>query len=172
MKIAVGTKNPAKIAAVRQVIERAWPECELVSVSVPSGVSEMPLSDEECLLGARNRARLARSEAGADLGFGLEGGVQEMSEGLMLVSWVVASHEDGREGVSGSARLPLPEKIAQRVRAGEELGPVMDDLVKQTNTKHRSGAAGILTDELATRTEMFATAVAYALSRFVVPEFY
>ena len=110
--------------------------------------------------------------AAADLGFGLEGGVAEMADGLMLVSWVVADHADGRIGVGGAARIPLPETIAARVRAGEELGPVMDDIVKETNTKHKSGAAGILTAELVSRTDMFATAVAYSLSKFVVPQFY
>ncbi|MEM8863348.1 MAG: DUF84 family protein, partial [Chloroflexota bacterium] len=69
-------------------------------------------------------------------------------------------------------RIPLPEFIAQRVRNGEELGPVMDDVVSEHNTKHRSGASGILSDGLTKRSESFATAVAYALSPFVVPHFY
>ena len=172
MKIAVGSTNPVKIAAVRQVAEKVWPQCEVVGVSVPSGVSDMPMSDDECVLGAKNRARGARQTAAADLGFGLEGGVAEMADGLMLVSWVVADHRDGRVGVGGAARIPLPDTIAARVRAGEELGPVMDDIVKESNTKHKSGAAGILTAELVSRTDMFATAVAYSLSKFVVPQFY
>ena len=172
MKIAVGSTNPVKVAAVRNMVEQVWPECEVVGVSVPSGVSDMPMSDDECIDGAKNRARAARETAGADLGFGLEGGCAETADGLMLVSWVVADHVDGRVGLGGSARIPLPEMIANRVRAGEELGPVMDDIVQETDTKHRSGAAGILTAELFGRTAMFESAVAYALSKFVAPQFY
>ena len=171
-KIAVGTTNPAKIEAVTQKIHLQWPDCEIVPVSVPSGVSEMPMSDGECIEGAKNRAQASLKATGADLGVGLEGGVMLMDEGMMLVGWVAIIDRNGQVGLGSSARIPLPEFIAQRVRSGEELGPVMDTVVNETNTKHRGGASGILSGGLTKRSESFATAVAYALSPFVVPQFY
>ena len=108
MIIAVGTQNPAKLRAVRQTVQRVWPKVELVSVDVPTGVSDMPMSDAECIDGARNRARAARKIADADLGIGLEGGVNQEPAGLMLLGWVVITHKDGREGIASTARLPLP----------------------------------------------------------------
>ena len=66
MKIAVGSPNPVKVAAARSVIERVWPGATIARVTVPSGVRLMPLSDAECLEGARNGAAAAQQVAQAD----------------------------------------------------------------------------------------------------------
>jgi inosine/xanthosine triphosphatase len=170
MKIAVGSANPVKVEAVRTMTQRVWPEAEIVAVAVPSGVSAMPMSDAEALTGARNRAKAARQTAAADLGVGLEGGVNAEPFGLALHGWVVIVDGNGREGIGGGARLPLPQAIAQRVLAGEELGDVMDDVLNDHNVKQKGGAVGALTAGLVMRQETFAVAVAYALSLFIVPE--
>jgi inosine/xanthosine triphosphatase len=171
-QIAIGSKNPVKIGAVQMIIDRVWPAADLISVNTPSGVSTMPMSDAECLSGARQRASAALEMTGADLAIGLEGGVNPEPEGLMLLGWVVAMAPDGREGVAVTARLPLPPTIAGRVLSGEELGPVMDDLLNRSNTKQQGGAVGALTGGIILRKEAFATAVAYALAPFVTPRFY
>lgn len=170
MKIAVGSTNPVKVAAVRTMAQRVWPEAEVVAVKVPSGVSSMPMSDEETLTGARNRAQAARQAVNAALGVGLEGGVHPEPFGLALHGWVVIVDGNGREGIGGGARIPLPKAIAQRVLAGEELGNVMDDVLNDHNVKQKGGAVGALTGGLVMREETFAVAVAYALSPFIVPE--
>ena len=169
MKIAVGSTNPVKVEAVRTMAQRIWPAVEIISVAAPSGISDMPMSDEEALTGARNRAKAAQQAAGADLGVGLEGGVHPESFGLALHGWVVIVDGNGREGIGGGARLPLPQSIAQRVLAGEELGDVMDDVLNDHNVKQKGGAVGALTAGLVMRQETFAVAVAYALSPFIVP---
>jgi inosine/xanthosine triphosphatase len=172
MKIAVGTLNPVKVTAVTTMFQRVWPEAEIVPVSVPSGVSAMPMTDAETIAGARNRAVAARAVLDADFGVGLEGGVHQEIFGLALQGWVVVVDGDGREGIGGAARIPLPEHIAQRVRSGEELGHVMDDVLGNHNTKQKGGAVGALTHGLVLRQGTFAIAVAYALAPFVSPELY
>jgi len=62
--------------------------------------------------------------------------------------------------------------IAERILAGEELGPVMDELLNDRNVKKKGGAVGALTAGLVPRREAFAIAVAYALAPFVAPGFY
>lgn len=179
MIIAVGSTNPVKVAAVEETARRMWPDAQIVSLSVPSGVSSMPLSDAETLQGARNRAQTALAATGADLGIGLEGGVErernragdEAAE-LYLQGWVVVMDRQGRSGVGGAARLPLPRAIAQRVLEGEELGAVMDEVLGETNIKQKGGAVGALTNGLVLRRETFAVAVAYALAPFVAPHLY
>ena len=171
-KIAVGSTNPAKVKAVRAKARIVWPACEIVPVKALSGVSDMPMSDNECIMGAKNRAQYCLDTTDADLGVGLEGGVTIMPDGMMLVGWVAILDRKGKLGLGSSARIPLPEFIADRVAQGEELGPVMDNVVNEHNTKQRGGAAGILSGGLTSRGEVFATAVAYALSPFVVPQFY
>lgn len=172
MKIAIGSTNPVKIAAVRSVIERVWPAATIHPIEVPSGVAAMPMSDAECLAGARQRASAARQTLNADIGVGLEGGVQSDPAGLMLMGWVVIVDSHGREGIGGAARLLLPPIIASRLLAGEELGPVMDDLLGQANVKQKGGAVGALTAGLVPRQQAFAIAVAYALAPFLTPAFY
>ncbi len=171
-RIAVGSLNPVKVAAVGDMVGRVWPGAGVRGIDVPSGVRVMPMSDDETLAGARNRATAAREALDADLGFGLEGGVQETTEGLFLTGWVVAADRHGRCGIGGAARIPLPDHIARRVLAGEELGPVMDDVLGDHNIKQKGGAVGALTAGLVLRQDTFRIGVAYALAPFITPELY
>lgn len=171
-KIAVGSLNPVKIDAVRLKCETVWPGCQVVGIDIASGVSDMPMSDEECIIGARNRAIGARDQTDSAYGFGLEGGVESTPAGLMMVGWAVVIDQAGKSWIGGAPRLMLPEWIAARIHNGEELGQVMDDLTQAENTKQKGGAAGILSGHLTNRREAFAIAVAYALSLFVVPDYH
>lgn len=177
MLIAVGSQNPVKIRAVRETFDAAtarvgWPAATVRGVAVPSGVSAMPLSDAECISGARQRAIAALAAVDATFGIGLEGGVNPEPAGLMLLGWVVAVHRDGREGVACTAKTPLPAAIAGRVLAGEELGPLMDELLGAHNTRQKGGAAAALSAGLVRRQAKFAMAVAYALGPFLAPGLY
>ncbi|MBK8987509.1 MAG: inosine/xanthosine triphosphatase [Chloroflexi bacterium] len=172
MRIAVGSTNPVKVTAVQTIVSQLWPEAVVTAVSVATGVSHMPLNDDETITGARNRARAARAAVNADLGFGLEGGVHPDPIGLVLQGWVVVTDGNGREGIGGAGRLRLPAGLASRVLAGEELGPVMDELLGEANVKAKGGAVGALTGGLVPRAQAFALGVAYALAPFVAPEFY
>jgi len=126
------------------------------------------MSDQECLTGARNRANLALATSGADFGVGLEGGVNPESSGLMLLGWVVIVAKDGRESVACTTKIPLPSSLAKRILAGEELGPVMDDVLQTTGTAKKGGASGALTAGLVMRQEKFEMAVAYALAPAII----
>lgn len=172
MIVAVGSTNPVKIQAAHSIIERIWSDAEIVGIEVDPGVRAMPMSDWECQEGARNRARSARIMSGADLGIGIEGGVYEENGQLMLTAWTVIVNGRGQEGLGGSGRIPLPEAIATRIRAGEELGYVMDDVLKEVNIKQKGGAVGALTAGLVLRQEALAQGVAYALAPFITPHLY
>lgn len=172
MKIAVGSPNPVKVAAARSVIERVWPGATIASVTVPSGVRVMPLSDAECIEGARNRALAAQQVAQADLGIGIEGGVHEAEGELWLTAWTVIMDGRGRVGIGSSGRLILPQSISDRVRNGEDLGLVMDELLGENNVKQKGGAVGALTAGLIVRQEALTLGVTYALAPFISPQLY
>ena len=172
MKVAVGSMNPVKVAAARSVVERVWPGATIASVSVPSGVRAMPMSDAECQEGAKNRATAAQQVAQADLGIGIEGGVHESEGQLWLTAWTVVVDGRGRMGMGSSGRLTLPPTIANRIRSGAELGPVMDQLLEEANVKQRGGAVGALTGRLVLRQEALALGVTYALAPFLSPQLY
>jgi len=169
VKIAVGSNNPVKVGAVQSVVQKVWPESQILPVMVSPGVSLMPMSDEECLLGARNRARAALEAVGADVGIGLEGGVNPGPVGLMLLGWVAVLDSNGRQGVGSTARIPLPVHIAEQIREGRELGDVIDAILGEENVKRKGGTIGALTSGLVLRQEAFEMAVAYALSPLLAP---
>ncbi|MFD6207006.1 MULTISPECIES: DUF84 family protein [unclassified Peribacillus] len=151
MKIAVGSKNPAKVKAVLGVYEKA----DIISLQVESGVSEQPFSDEETMDGAKTRALNCLIHSDAEIGIGLEGGVVKMEQGLFLCNWGAMATRDGAVYVAGGARVPLPEIVAERLLGGEELGPVMDNFTKQENISKKEGAIGVFTNERITRGDMF-----------------
>ena len=56
MRILVGSANPVKIAAVRDVFEPYFPGAEVEGIATPSGVPAQPVG-EDTFTGAENRAR-------------------------------------------------------------------------------------------------------------------
>ena len=77
MKIAVGTTNPGKIAAVHRarIDYPLWTEADIQGYAVSSGVADQPIGLEETIRGARQRAAAAYREGAADYGIGLESGI-------------------------------------------------------------------------------------------------
>ena len=57
--VRVGSMNPVKLGAIREVMAGVFPEAVFVPVAVPSEVPDQPLGLEETLRGARNRAKNA-----------------------------------------------------------------------------------------------------------------
>lgn len=153
MKIIIGSNNPAKVAAVKNAF--LYQQTEFLSLDIPSGVSEQPFSDEETIKGAINRAVCALEMGNGDIGIGLEGGVQETSHGLLVCNWGALATKNTEPIIAGGARFLLPLEIAERLRAGEELGPIMDDYAKKENVRKNEGAVGIFTNGLINRSEMF-----------------
>jgi inosine/xanthosine triphosphatase len=173
VRVAVGSTNPVKLAAVRAVLARIQPGLPVEGVEVASGVPDQPMGDEETQRGARNRATAALALTGADLAVGLEGGVVALADGRMRsCAWAVVVDRDGLEGMGGSLSMPLPDRVADRIRAGEELGHAMDALANVVGTKHGRGAVGILTAGLIDRQGAYEPMVAYALAPWLAPAFF
>ncbi len=156
MIIAIGSKNKAKIKAVENTFRELNMEVSFLSVDSPSGVSAQPFSDEETMKGAANRAEFCLQQIEeADIAIGLEGGVTETPFGLFLCNWGALA-ESGKETLfAGGARIKLPGDIVERLRAGEELGPVMDAYSKSQGIRHKEGAIGVFTHGLVGRAAMF-----------------
>ncbi|QCS43750.1 inosine/xanthosine triphosphatase [Natrinema versiforme] len=166
MELAVGSTNPVKVDAVERTLERYEPT--VTAVDVDSGVSEQPRSLEETVSGAENRARRALAATDADYGVGLEGGVARLgaTPGLSLIMWGAVTDGDRLER-GGGPTLRLPDRVAERVSDGAELGPVMDDVLGTENVAEAEGAAGALTDGLTNRTRALGEAVASSFGPFV-----
>ncbi|MBO8156526.1 MAG: DUF84 family protein [Bacillaceae bacterium] len=151
MKIMVGSRNPAKVNAVKKV----FPDGEVEGVKVPSKVSSQPFSDEETLEGAINRARQCSQLHKGAIGIGLEGGVMEIENRLYLCNWGALVDEEDNVYTAGGARFALPDEIARELARGKELGDIMDEYTKKKNVKQNEGAVGIFTNNLVDRESMF-----------------
>lgn len=166
MRVAVGSGNPVKYRATVGAIGEVATKIEREPVD--SGVSEQPMSEAETIEGAVNRAERALSAGRYDLGVGIEGGVApaDALDGRYLTMWAAAT--DGETmGRGAGPRLELPDRVTERLLAGEELGPVMDDILGTDGIAENEGAAGVLTNRIITRESALRHAVAGALGPFV-----
>lgn len=197
MRVAVGSTNPVKRRAVADALggDVAVSAVDVDSgvSEQPRGHGETVAGAENRARRALEAAARS-SDAGCDYGVGIEGGVAAFdragagtpwvdpaqqaeaaaadgpgeSEGaLFLVMWAAVTDGTGLARAAGPS-LPLPERLTKRVSAGEELGPVLDDVLGTTGLAEREGAAGVLTDGVLTRESALAGAVAGAFAPFRV----
>ena len=165
--IAVGSTNPVKLAAVRAVLGQVYPEANFAALEVPSQVPEQPWGDEQTRRGAFNRANHALQHLKADFGVGLEGGLIETEVGLLTCAWCVLVDGSGKVGYGGGVHILLPPIVADILQEHGELGPAMDALVNEEDTKRGRGAVGILTNGLTSRQAAYEQLVAMAAAPFV-----
>jgi inosine/xanthosine triphosphatase len=173
-RIVVASKNPVKIQAVSHGFAKMFPDqtFQIDIQAVPSGVSDQPMTSEETLRGARQRAEKARASAPeADYWAGVEGGVEEGHYGLEVFAWIVILSAE-RIGMAQTGTFFLPPRIAELVRSGTELGDADDIVFGRSNSKQQNGAIGILTDDAVDRARYYEQAVIMALIPFKNPELY
>jgi len=91
-KVIIASKNPVKVNATKKAFENVFPaeHFEFIGLQVPSFVSDQPMSDEETLEGAINRAenaKLARKDA--DFWVGIEGGIETDGINMDAFGWMI-----------------------------------------------------------------------------------
>jgi len=174
--IAIASQNPVKIEATRVGFEKMFPvqEFSIRGESTPSEVSDQPMTDEETLTGANNRAEnIAQRVTDADYCVGIEGGLQKREEDEMeAFAWIVVRRKDGKVGKSRTGTFSLPEQMVRLINQGEELGRADDIVFGQTNSKQKNGTVGNLTGNVITRSTYYSEAVVLALIPFKNPDLY
>lgn len=186
MKIVIGSLNPAKIDAARLAFAELFPGivCQFSGVAAESGVAAQPMTDHETFQGARNRAFAAKAQQPeADLWIGMEGGVAHYALAqhdatsadtiahCITFAWIQVLGPN-LDNASRSASLTLPPMVAQALVHGEELGPAMDRLFMQQNSKQKGGTIGILTKHSLTRRSVYRDTLILALAPLLSPEAY
>jgi len=172
--IAVASKNPVKAEAVLNGFQRLFPNEKMTihTVDVSSGVADQPMSDQVCLQGAKTRAHNAKlSVPDMDYWVGVEGGCDYLGDELVAFAWIVIEGED-RMGSARTAAFILPKQVQELVESGLELGDADDRVFGRKNSKQKSGAVGLLTEDVVTRTRLYEQAVILALVSFKNPALY
>jgi len=191
MIIGIGTQNKAKLKACDSAfkkLETQFPNIfsntkQITALAVESTVPEMPLSLNDLLKGARNRAffvfnHFKDQSQKIDISIGMEGGVfststfNENDAQAILQNWVYVF--DGKHGSFGcSAGLALPDKISRTLFDDQkELAEVIDYVSGKTDVRSNEGAFGILTEQLYTRSDAFESALINAMIPFLNEKYY
>jgi len=173
-KIVVASTNPIKAEAVQRGFQRLFPEekFNIKMLSVRSGVSEQPMTDQATKAGAMTRAENARQAAPeGDFWVGVEGGCDYLEGRMVAFAWIVAL-TDSKSGSARTALFYLPEAVQSLVESGLELGDADDRVFGRENSKQESGAVGLLTGNVVTRTSLYEQAVVLALIPFKNPNLY
>lgn len=167
-KVVVASKNPVKIAAALGGLQRMFPDVVFTqeAVSVPSGVADQPLSDEDTLQGAFNRVDGAfATYPEADYWMGIEGGIATINNALAAFAWVVVRSQT-QTGKARSGTFFLPQAVTELIQQGMELGAADDIVFGRTNSKQEEGAIGLLTGGVVDRRQLYEQAVVLALVAF------
>ena len=180
--IAVGSARLVKMNAVSAALTSfgsflsADTDFQVEGVDVPSGVRHTPLTREDTMAGARQRAEALRNvardkNAPWEYFVGLEGGLDVVREGgsewVFLENWAYAADRGGRGFFGQSGAILLPASLIESVvNQGVELSEAIDLFAGSRGIRDAQGAWGILTHNLITRQEAFRVAVINAFAPF------
>ena len=171
--VIIASKNPVKIEAVKIAFEKMFlqEKFEFIGESIPSDVNAQPMSNEETLQGAMNRAINAQSKfPEANFWVGLEGGLEKTDNDLGSVAWVVIKTKD-KTGKARALTFILPKEISRLINEGKEMSEASNIVFGVNNSQH-SGTVGILTNDIVTRTIDYTETTVLALIPFKNPDLY
>ncbi len=174
LRVIVGSQNPVKVSCTREAFTQAFGKVGLVEgVNALSNIPAQPRTEEETLLGAKNRVSHAKTLVPeADYWVGIEGGVDEDPQGMYAFAWIYVLHRSGKSSQSKTGTFYLPPPVVALIREGMELGHA-DDLVFQAqNSKQKGGSVGLLTQGIITREAYYQQAMVLALIPFLNESLY
>ncbi|MBW4257841.1 inosine/xanthosine triphosphatase [Methanobacterium sp. YSL] len=153
MKVIVGSKNPVKLQATRNVLEKIYTELEVEATDVDSGVPDQPIGLEVTIQGATNRAKNVFTPE-FDLAVGIESGLLEVPHsitGYLDLQWC-AIYDGEKTTLGVSAGFEYPPMVIEEVLSGMEVGDVMDQITGVDNLGQKTGAVSHLTQGMLDRT--------------------
>ncbi|MCD6229598.1 MAG: inosine/xanthosine triphosphatase [Candidatus Diapherotrites archaeon] len=176
MKILIGSKNPVKANAVKDAFSNYFNDFEVLEIEVDSMVSAQPI-DREIFEGAENRATELRKinreqNMGATYFVGIEGGITNYYSKWFAFGGICIMDENGKTGFGTSPLFELPKKTISKILEGNELGDVIDCLIKEKNSKQKTGAIGFFTKNVMTRKKSYTYGLVVALIPFINKNIY
>jgi inosine/xanthosine triphosphatase len=175
MRVVLGSQNPPKQRATELAFSAAFPDAEVTidCFGTDSGVSAHPLSLDETLTGAINRANNVREQSGdADYYVGIEGGLVEGAGRVWEVGVVAVVNARGDVSTGISAGIEMRGVVLDAVRNGIELSDVIKQRFGIDAVGVANGFYGLATNDHVTRQAAYEQAVAFALAPYIHPEFY
>ena len=169
--ISIGSKNPTKVDALKNILieYEMFKQIEVIGVEVETGVSDQPMSVDETIQGAKNRAKFAYNKVtNSKYAFGIESGfmkVESTKQGYMQIC--VCAIFDGQNyhiGFSPSFECPIDimnyilTDNLNLAQAANKSGYTADE-----NVNKSEGVVGVLTKGKITRTDYSTYAIIMAM---------
>jgi inosine/xanthosine triphosphatase len=154
MKVVVGSKNPVKLNATKNVLERIYSNIEVTTVDVDSEVPDQPFGLDQTIKGAINRAKNAYSDK-YDISVGIESGLMETPytlTGYIDLQWC-AIFDGDKITIGVSSGFEYPPEVIMEVLNGVEVGDVMDKVTGVQELGQKKGAVSYLSHDMLNRTE-------------------
>jgi inosine/xanthosine triphosphatase len=170
MKVAVGSNNPVKVNAVKNVFGRIYENVSVEPRKVGSGVPAQPFGSET-VQGAMNRAKNAYKSGDFDYGVGIEAGLSDV-EGYILDVQFCAIYDSHSTTLGCGSGFEYPSVVLGEVLSGKEVGDVMSRVAGIENLGEKQGAIGVLSKGMLTRTQLTEQSVFMALIPRLNPSLY
>ena len=179
-KVNVGSKNPEKIEAVKEILKEYsdledFKNCEVIGIKTDSLVSDQPKSMDETIQGAINRAKGCFLDC--DYSFGLESGLMKVPETKTgYKDFTCCAIFDGKKihlGLSSAFEYPI--KVTKMVfDEGLDINQAFFKmgLTENPNLGSAEGAIGFLTKGRILRRDYTKQAIYMALIHLENPRLY
>ena len=174
MIITVGSGNPVKIEAVREVLEDydLFRGAEIKAIKVSSDVSAQPWDLEETIQGAKNRARAAFQDC--DFSVGLESGLLPLPDGRLMNHTACALYTSGRYFLGFSPAFEIPSPLVPFLNQGREVNEAAraSGLTDHPRVGYEGGIISIITEGRVSRKNYIKPAIQMALAGLQHPGWY
>ena len=159
-EIGIGSTNPVKIQAVKNALGHE--KIKVVPCAALSGVRPQPLSDEETLRGAVNRAKDCLKKTTAAVAIGLEAGITWLQNQLYLSHWGALVDRKQNTYFTNGPLILLPEDFRKPLFSGQNLEDLMHRSTGIENLGVKEGAIGVFTQNRLNR-ELMLTQIVHVL---------
>ncbi len=172
MKVAAGTKNPAKLKGIEAAFRKFFDDVEVVPFEVDPDVPPQPFNDDT-IRGAINRAKKAFRD-GFSFSVGVEAGLFKNEFALSgYLDFQVACVYNGEKFTIGfGPGFEYPKRVIKEVLSGKEVGKVMEKITGIRELGKKFGAIGYLTNKAVKRENLTEIAVTMALIPWINSELY
>ncbi|MEM3585728.1 MAG: inosine/xanthosine triphosphatase [Candidatus Jordarchaeaceae archaeon] len=167
--IAVGSENPVKISAVRNVMQKLLGNVKIYGVKVQSDTPPQPIGLSQTIKGALKRAENALVKiTNAELGIGIEAGIIDITLGdearYLDFQYCVIIDRKGTKTFGAGPGFEYPPIVTKKViEENLEVGEVMEEITGIKNLGEKMGAIGYLSHGLINRTKLTEFSVLMAM---------
>jgi non-canonical (house-cleaning) NTP pyrophosphatase len=160
IKIALWTKSPPKVAAIEEAIEKCvyfeGKDIEIIPLKVESWISDMPITIEENMVWAKNRAQNCKKEVEADFYIWMEWWTNIFWEKAYLFWVIYILDKNGKWHFGMSNMMEVPEYFRWKIYDEKlELWPILSEVTKEEWASQKWWAFAHWSDDMFTRKDQF-----------------